>query len=359
MSELTGKKVLVTGATGFTGTYLLYALVAQGALVHCIARPSPRADKLRQMPGVTVFEGQVYDPEVVTRAAKGVEFVFHVAAAFRDASVEQEEYYRVHVASTELLLKEVAKNPLFRRFVLVSTMGVHGHIEHPPGSETSPYAPGDEYQRTKLQAEDYVRTFCLKHPIDYTIIRPTGIYGPGDRRLLKVFRLALLPATPILGFGQTLYHYVYVTDLVDAILLSATAPSASREAFIIGDERAIALPTVLSEIRRIFRKKGCNTRIPVTPFFWLAALCEAFAKATKTSPILYKRRVAYFTKDRSFDTSKMRDTLGFTPKVGTLEGIRRTAEWYVQQGWLQAPPASEAGGSNQASPPQDAHVANK
>jgi dihydroflavonol-4-reductase len=181
-----GSVVLVTGATGFTGMWLVKKLLKQGAIVKAIARPSARVEELKSL-GVQVFEGQVYDPAVVAAAVPGSAYIMHVAAAFREAKIQDDIYRKVHVDSTKLLVEAALKEPNFKRFVHVSTMGVHGHIENPPGSEDSPYAPGDEYQRTKLEADLWIREFAKNNKFSFSLIRPTGIYGPGDRRLAESF----------------------------------------------------------------------------------------------------------------------------------------------------------------------------
>jgi len=232
--------VLVTGATGFTGSSLIKKLVARGARVRAIARNSSNLSALADL-NVSWFRGNVYDQAVIDQACLDVHYIFHVAAAFREAKVDEEEYSRVHVKSTELLAKAALRSSSFQRFIHVSTMGVHGHIENPPGNEESPFSPGDTYQRTKAQAELWFRDFASKHNLPHTVIRPTAIYGPGDRRLLKIFRMATFPVFPILGYGKCLYHLIHVEDLTEAMLVAASHPAALSEAFIVGNAESIGL----------------------------------------------------------------------------------------------------------------------
>ena len=235
-----GTKVLLTGASGFTGSVVARKLSALGVELRAIARQSSNISALEDL-DIKWFPGDVYDPETVRRAADGVEYIFHVAAAFRNAGIEQEEYRRVHLDSTKLLVEAVAKQPQFKRLVQVSTMGVHGHIENPPGNEESEFSPGDEYQRTKAAAEQWLKSYAAENSFPYTIIRPTGIFGPGDRRLLKVFKMATLPVFPVLGKGKCLYHLIHVEDLADAIILAAVHPAAHGEAFLVGNTEAISM----------------------------------------------------------------------------------------------------------------------
>jgi nucleoside-diphosphate-sugar epimerase len=329
-----GTTVLVTGATGFTGSVLTRKLVERGATVRAIARGDP-PPALRALP-VQWVRGQVYDPAVVREAAQGAHFVFHVAAAYRTAGIADEVYELVHVTSTKLLVEAAAAQAGFRRFVHVSTVGVHGHIDEPPATETYRFAPGDLYQLTKAEAERWLREHAPRFNLDYTIIRPAAIMGPDDTRLLKVFKLATKPVFPMLGFGKCLYHLIHVEDLCDAMLVAATHPAASGEAFIIGNSEPIRLEDMGRLIARTLGYRFVPVRIPAWPFFLLAGLCEAVCKPLGKEPPLHRRRVAFFTKDRAFDTSKMRNRLGFVPRYDNERGIVETAKAYAAKGWVRA-----------------------
>ncbi len=329
-----GTIVLVTGATGFTGSVLTRKLVERGVTVRAIARGEPPA-ALRALP-VQWFTGQVYDPEVVKAACEGVQFVFHVAAAYRAAGVADEVYELVHVTSTKLLVEAAARQPGFRRFVHVSTVGVHGHIDDPPADETYRFAPGDLYQNTKAEAERWLREHAPRFNLPCTVIRPAAIMGADDTRLLKVFKLATKPVFPMLGYGKCLYHLIHVEDLTDAMLVAAEHPAAVGEAFIVGNTEPIRLEDMG---RIIARTLGCAfrpVRIPAWPFFLAAGVCEAVCKPLGLEPPLHRRRVAFFTKDRAFNTAKLRDRLGFTPRYSNEAGIVETAKAYAAKGWLKA-----------------------
>lgn len=329
-----GTIVLVTGATGFTGSLLTRKLLAKGASVRAITRRDvPEA--LRGLP-IQWFRGQVYDPEVVAAACSGAHFIFHVAAAYREAGIKDEVYELVHVTSTKLLAEAAARQPEFQRFVHVSTVGVHGHIERPPADETYRFAPGDLYQNTKAEAERWMHKNAPELGISYTVIRPTAIMGPDDKRLLKVFRMATKPFFPILGFGRCLYHLIHVEDLTDAMLVAATKPAADGEAFIIGNTEPIRLVDMGRLIAWTLGYRFRPIRIPVWPFFVVGDLCEWVCKPFGWEPPIHRRRVAFFTKDRAFNTKKMQQRLGFTPKYDNRRGIEETARGYVARGWLRA-----------------------
>ncbi len=333
MSIGQGDIVLVTGATGFTGVHLVRTLCETGAEVRAIVRESSNLDAIKDLP-IKFFKGDVYDEAVCKEAAAGVHYVFHVAAAFREAKIQDNIYHRVHVESTQHLTKVCLENEGFKRFIHVSTMGVHGHIEHPPATEEYRFAPGDEYQRTKVDAENWVRDYAKETGLPLTVVRPCAIYGPGDRRLLKVFKMAKMPVLPVLGVGcKNLYHLVHVKDLVDFMIHAATQESTLGEVYLCGADEAIRLVDMVDRIAKKLGTKPRVLRLPVTPFFWAGDLCELICKPLGIEPPIYRRRVAFYTKDRSFDTSKMRST-GYTNQYSNASGIDDLTDWYVKEGWL-------------------------
>lgn len=329
-----GTPVLVTGATGFTGIVLTRKLVDAGLKVSAIARNTSNLEPLKDLP-IKWFRGEVFAEAAMCEALQGQEYVFHVAAAFREAKSTEQDYWNVHVKSTQIIANEVLKNPNFKRLVHVSTFGVHGHIANPPATEEYPFGPGDEYQRTKLEAELWLNAFAKKNNLNYTIIRPAAIYGPGDRRLLKLFKMATGSYFPLLGNGKCMYHLVHVDDLTNTFIIAATHPAAQGETFVSGGDEAIPIAEIAGIIASHFKVKTKVLRLPIGPFFLLADLCELICKPLKIEPPIYRRRVAFYSKDRHFDVSKMRNVLGYQPKYSNREGLIETADWYVQQGWMQ------------------------
>jgi nucleoside-diphosphate-sugar epimerase len=325
--------VLVTGGTGFTGTVLVQRLCELGCEVRVIARAKSDRSLLSGLP-ITWLEGDVFDPEVVKQGAEGAHYIFHVAAAYREAKIDDSVYYNVHVESTKLLAQAAASNPDFKRFIHVSTVGVLGHVDKPPADETSPYKPGDKYQETKATAEKWLLEFSKQDGFPMTIVRPAAIYGPGDRRLLKVFKLAKLPLVPLLGFSKGLYHLIHVDDLVEFMIHVADHENTKSQIYICGNLEASTIKDIISLTSEYFGNKASFLRLPAWPFFLLGHICERICKPLNIEPPIYPRRVAFFTKDRSFDTSKMRNDTGFEYRFNNEDGLKATAQWYRENKWL-------------------------
>jgi dihydroflavonol-4-reductase len=343
--------VLVTGATGFTGSHLVNALVSGGQRVRVLARSGERA--LSILPrSVEIVQGNVTDPVAVERAMAGVDTVYHLAAAFREAKYPTAHYYRVNVEGTRLLL-EAALAQRVRRFVHCSTVGVVSHVEHPPGDETMPHRPGDDYQASKSEAEKLALEFHARHGLPVTVARPTPIYGPGDTRLLKMFRLVAQERFVILGSGQVCFHMVHVDDLVAGLRLLAEHPRAVGEVFILGGEERPRLRTVLDLIAQAVGARPPWLHLPVWPFMLAALVCEKVCVALGIEPPLHRRRVKFFVNNRAFSIEKAVTVLGYRPRVDLRRGIRQTADWYAAHGLLgrrRAPGERRVGEDRRRSP---------
>ncbi len=325
-------KVLVTGGTGFTGHNLSKRLLQDGHQVRLLVRSKKRV-ALDPQPALEIQEGDIRDRTAVDRAVEGVTKVFNIAAMYRSAASVDQDYRDIHVEGTRHLL-EAAVRYKVGRFVHCSTVGVHGDVKVPPATEESPYAPADIYQRTKLEGELLARDFAAKNGLALSVVRPTAIYGPGDMRLLKLFKLAVKKITPVIGTGKIYYHMVYIDDLVQGFILASEVEAAIGQVFIIGGQENMILDDLLSTIAGITGSPDYKIHIPAMPFQLAGSLCEKICIPLGIEPPIYRRRVDFFTKSRSFDISKAKRLLGYTPKYGLREGLAKTAQWYKEQGLL-------------------------
>ncbi|HEY9886759.1 MAG TPA: NAD-dependent epimerase/dehydratase family protein [Candidatus Obscuribacterales bacterium] len=330
-----GTKVLVTGATGFTGSNLTHKLVAMGLEVVAIARPTSNLSQFEGLP-ITWFKGDVADEALINQAMVDVSYVFHIVTPFREAKAPDEQFYNVHVLSTQLLAKAALRQPNFQRFVHVSTIGIHGHIANPPADETYRAEPGDVYQSTKLEGEIWIREFGETTGLPVAIVRPAGIYGPGDKRLFKIYKWAYQGWMPVIGDGSNLLHFIHVDDLTDFFLVAATHPKAVGETFICGSEQAMAFKDMVALIGDYYGKQVKFLKAPKGPLFLVGDILERLCRPFGIEPPIYRRRLAFYTKDRSFNTTKMRTVLGFSTQHTDEAGLRELAQWYQDQGWLTA-----------------------
>jgi dihydroflavonol-4-reductase len=326
-----GAPVLVTGATGFTGGRLVRWLVREGYAVRALVRTS--SDTSNLPPAVERILGDLGDPEAIGRAVAGAHTVFHVAAAFRDSRLGAAEYERVNVSATAQLVRAAAEAGV-ARMVHCSTGGVHGHVEGPPADEDAPFAPGDYYQDTKLRGELAAREIAAGMGLPLAVARLTGVYGPGDRRILTLIRSIARGRFVMVGSGQVRYHLTYVDDVVDGLMRCALRPDAAGRVYILAGPEAPTLDDLVVRIARAAGTPPPRFRLPVRPVLWAASACEAVCRPLGVDPPLHRRRADFFVKNRAFDTSRARRELDFAPRMGLDHGLRQTCDWYRSKGWL-------------------------
>ena len=329
-------KILVTGATGFTGGHLATTLARLGHDVRALVRPRSLtrfAASEAATAGVAAAPGDLADAAAVREAAGGVDVVYHIAATYREAGQPDAAYRAVNVDGTRHVL-EAAQATGARRVVHCSTGGVHGHVEHPPANEDAPFSPGDIYQDTKLEAEQLAREFGQTRGLDVVVARPIGIYGPGDMRFHKMFQGIARGRFPMLGSGEVFYHLTYIDDLVEGFRLCGEVPAAVGRTYLLAGPTYTTLNELAATMARELGVRPPRWRLPVWPFWTAGLLCEMVCVPLRIEPPLYRRRVDFYTKSRAFDTTRARQELGYSPQVGLADGIRRTIAWYREQGLL-------------------------
>jgi nucleoside-diphosphate-sugar epimerase len=326
-------KVLVTGATGFTGGHLARGLKARGADVTAMVRtPASGADLQRD--GIAIVAGDLASPGTLRGATSGgFDVIYNVAALYRQAGLPESVYDQVNAVAVGQLIDAAAVAGV-RRVVHCSTVGVHGDVEHPPAGEDAPLRPGDVYQAAKVKGEQIAREAAARTGVEVVIARPSGIYGPGDRRLLKLFRGVARRRFVILGDGRIFYHLTYIDDLVEGFRLCGEVPRAAGRTYILAGAEIPTLNDLAALIADEAHVAPPRLHLPVWPVWLAGAACEALCAPFGIEPPLYRRRVDFFTKSRAFDITRARQELGFAPTVGLREGVRRTLDWYRQHSWL-------------------------
>lgn len=326
-------KTLVTGGTGVTGRALVERLLDEGRRVVVLdVKEGYRTDALRQR-GAEIVIGSVTDPTIVERCMSGIEVVHHVAAAFREMHLSDDEYASINIEGTRIVA-DAAHRHRARKFIYCSTCGVHGNIDAPPATEDSPIQPADFYQQTKYEAELVTLSYQQKG-LPSTILRPNAIYGPGDPgRYYMIFKRVQQGTFPMFGSGRTLYHSLYIDNLIDAFMLAERPDMGLGQAYLIADEDYVEIEEL---VRRVARAMGREVKIPHFPLWPLVVaghVVEKICSPFGIAPPIFPRRVDWYRQDRAFDIGKARRELGYRPRVGLDEGLRRAYAWYKAERML-------------------------
>jgi dihydroflavonol-4-reductase len=328
------KVVAVTGATGFLGSHLVRELLARGYEVRGLARSGEKAAQMDTL--VKPFVGDICDSSVLADMCDGCEWVFHTVSNFRTASGPRESYRHINVEGTRQILEAAAAAGV-KRFIHCSTIGVHGDVRDSPATEDSLFNPGDLYQETKLEAELLVREAVGTWPMEIVVIRPCSMYGPGDLRMLKMFRMLSKRTFFKVGPCRENFHAVYIDDVVEGFLRAAEQPGVSGEVFLIGGPSYLPLEEYIDTAARAVGAPRPFIRFPYWLLHSAAWLCERVFVPLGLEPPLHIRRVRFFRNNRAFSIAKARSRLGYEPKIPLKDGMRRTVSWYRAQGLLPRP----------------------
>lgn len=286
-------RVLVTGATGFIGGRLCAKLIQQGCNVRALVRDLARASELREY-GVETMLGDLCDRASLERATSDVDTIYHFAAVFRQ-EVPRKEIWRTNVDGIENLLDAAARSGV-KRFTHCSSTSVYGLRPRTPTTEDSPFVPirADLYQASKLAAERHVLCYGSRGKLATTIIRTTGVYGPGDLRFLKLFKAIARKRFVMIGRGEVLFSMIYIDDLLDGIVRCATKASAMNNQYLLTGNEPITLNDTVRIIAEAIGVPPPRLHVPVMPLYFVGLLMEWILKPLGIRPPLFRRRVNFF-----------------------------------------------------------------
>jgi len=322
---------IVTGANGFIGSNLSRRLVSDGWRATGIVRTTSDLTFLHGIEMELVDTG-LDDADALARAFAGADVVFHCAARASDWG-SMEVFRRSNIDGTRRVLDAAARASV-RRIVHISSTVVYGFGGHVDADESAPKRPEPfPYCLTKLEAERLVEQAARERGIEFAIIRPGNVFGPNDR-ITMIHLLEFLERRKFIyvNGGRTLTCPAYVENLVDAIMLAATKREGENEDFIITDGLRITWREYIELICRELGVRPPRLSVPGGAVYAAAAVAESIWKAAgaKNAPLVTRYRIGQVRRDYHFSIAKARRVLGFEPKVGLEEAIRRTVEWWKE-----------------------------
>ena len=330
-------QILVTGATGLLGRHLVQSLRDRGDSVRALVLPEDDTSELEQQ-GVAVFRGDLREQDTLVNAMRGVNTVFHLAGMMgRWLSIS--DYVAVNVTGTENVCVAAQENYV-RRLVHVSSWTVYGMGIDGVAREDSPFAPLSEpYAITKAEGDRVVQRFIASHQLPAVIIRPDTFFGPGDR--IHFGRMAdRLRAGKgiVIGSGRNRLPFVYVSDVVQGLLLAADCDRAVGQAYNIANDQLLTQEQLWHAIAEAVGAAPPRVHVPYLPLYTAAAIIErtAVLARTKQQPLITRVGVKLFGTENCHAIDKARNELGYQPRVPVSEGVRLAADWYLRHQNLRA-----------------------
>jgi nucleoside-diphosphate-sugar epimerase len=323
-------KVLVTGATGFLGRYVARQLLDAGDFVRVLLRPSGDQVAKKHAPimsliGAEEVAGDLQDAASLKLAVQGMDAVCHCAAHMQTTSPWR-VFEAVTVRGTEKLL-QAAREENVKRFVHVSSLGIYGLNGHGAITEESPLDDSEEsrghYTRSKIEAERLVWKYHREHDLPVTVVRPGVLYGPGKSPFVARVCVSLAPKLRIaLGRSQQRLPLAYVEDAAQAICLALRSHRASGKAYNIVDDK-ILQKEYLALLRRAQLIKAHTILLSPAPLYPLLSLFERLCRSIGVTPPVSRHQFERALASLDYDTSRAREELGWSPKIGVAEGLMK------------------------------------
>ena len=339
-SQTSRRRVLITGAGGFLGRHLVAAQAGLGREVVAVDLDLRAISHLSDDLPIETLEGDIAESKLQKLAVRDVDTVFHLAATHLSVSAGPSEYRRVNVDALRGLAIQ-SRDEGIRRFVHCSTVGVFGALKHLPADEETACEPEFDYEKTKLEGETILLDAFRDHGFPVIILRPAWVYGPGCPRTEKLFRAIRRGRFLVAGDGSSFRHSVYIRDMIAAFEKAAHAPSGLGEVFIIADDEAVTIRSLVQQISHI---AGAST--PQSVPFWMlhavgAAAERLYAWIGKEPPIS-TRTLRFFSGNTAFRTDRAKRVLGFQPRYTISQGLKETFQ-FMERGtfWTVPMPPPE------------------
>lgn len=330
------KNVLITGATGFIGGFLLEELIQSGHTCRCLVRQPEKMKPQMAHPRIEIHPGDITQPDTLCSLAENVDAVFHLAAAGHVSAVsarESRRYFEVNEQGTRNLMEECGRAGV-TRFIHFSSTAAMGRIKAPMIDEHFICQPETPYQKSKYAAEKTVFKSAEEYGMEAVVLRPCLVYGPGNcMEFLRVCRLIQKGMFPRIGGGRNLTPIVHVMDVVQA---AANSLDNGRpgSVYLIASRTSPPLAAIRNTIAGAIGHRGPYIYLPFWLVFSGAYVLEIASRFTHRPPPVSRKNVLSVVTDRVFDISLARRDLGYEPQVDLCSGITETVAHFREMGWV-------------------------
>jgi nucleoside-diphosphate-sugar epimerase len=336
--------ILVTGGNGLLGRYLVTALLERGDTVRVLALPAEDASWLETR-GVAIHRGDTRRPETLVAPMRGVDGVCHLAAMM-GVWRPFEDYYAVNVTGTANVCR-AALDADVCRFVHISSWTVYGMGVPGPIREEFPLKPlRESHVLTKTEGDKLVQRMIAEEGLPAVILRPGTFFGPGDQlHFGRVADRLCAHRWVIVGSGENALPFVYVTDVVQGLLLALDDDRAVGQIYNIGPDRPFTQRQFVHAVAEEVGVRPPQIRIPYRPLYAAGYAAEQIARLarTKHQPVVSRLGVSLFGSDNRHSIEKVQRELSYMPRTDLREGVRLTAAWYRERNNQARPHMHDAG----------------
>ncbi|MFH1288859.1 MAG: SDR family NAD(P)-dependent oxidoreductase [bacterium] len=329
-------KVLVTGANGFIGSRLVRELLKRNYEVVCLVRKTSNIELLSGL-NVSYIYGSIDDKSSLIDSFNAIkddfpEYVIHCAGVLKGRT--REDFFSVNAGGTKNLIEAcLPYKERIKRFVYISSLAASGPatIKNPRVEIDTPNAIS-YYGQSKLAGEEELKKVSSQIPI--TVIRPTAVYGPGDRGVYTYFKLINSGIMPVVGNMEMAISVIFVEDLVKAVLFIMEGKGAEGETFFVSDETVHRLKEILAEIKSSLNKKTIPLVIPDFLLFGVAVVSEFVAGLFGKATFLNRQKFLEMRQKGWVCSTDKLKKLGFRPEYDLKRGVEETVRWYRENKWL-------------------------
>ncbi|MEC4894926.1 MAG: NAD(P)-dependent oxidoreductase [Oscillatoria sp. PMC 1051.18] len=323
-------KVLVTGGTGFLGKRLAGKLKQLNYEVTVLGRNTIIGKQLASE-GLNFIPVDLQNPQATIAACQKQDYIFH-CAALSSPWGKYQDFYNANVIGTKNIIQACQTHQI-KRLIHISTTAVYFDFTHRFNiKENSPLPskPANHYAKTKLLAETEINQ-ATKQGLPAIIIRPRGIFGPGDTAILpRLIRASQSFGIPFINDGQACIDITYIDNVVDALLLCKDAPDKSLgKIFNISNDEPMKLAKIL---RMLFSKLDFplkTKRFSYPTAYGLATILENLGKIMGKEPLLTRYTVGLLAFSQTLDISAAKEELGYQPSISIEEGLNRFVSFHT------------------------------
>jgi len=326
------KSYMLTGATGFIGSHILHHLTEKNCPVHLFVRRKKERLKFFEKKGVKVYQGESCDDlDPLKASLQNMDVIIHCAAATK--AVNRQEYIRANVTFTTNILNCLRKD---QKFIFISSQAAAGpSMDNKPLDETSRPRPINNYGKSKLMAEEAVQKWGEENRRNYTILRPSSVYGPREKDFYLYFKLISKGILFLPNRGNQKISIIHVRDLVDAVWAASKHTFHGQKYFVTGDD-VYSWKEIGRHIQRALGKQYVlKMPLPAVIAWPVAWFFDLIGALRKQSGLISRQKVLEMKQEAWICTNKkIKSELGWSPRLSLEQGIKQTALWYQKENWI-------------------------